>query len=241
MSCHLLFLVGQLRSGGLERQLYYLLKSLNRRYYQPEVVVWHFVEPDIYVRQIRALGVPLHSFPDSFSGFRKLTAFRRLVMRIRPEVVHSYTFYTNFAAFWATRGTKVIAIGAVRSDFARSKKDSGLILGRLSARWPHRQIFNNSAAAESARRCKGLFVPKDCLVVRNGVDLRRFYSLPQPTNGKIQIVGIGSLFAVKRWDRLLATALALKQAGFNCHFRIAGEGPLRASLEQRAFVLRVND
>ena len=62
ISCRLLYLVGQLTSGGLERQLYYLLRSLDRNRYQPAVAVWNFSETDVYVHKIRALGVPALSF-----------------------------------------------------------------------------------------------------------------------------------------------------------------------------------
>ena len=116
LSCRLLYLIGQLRSGGSERQLYYLLKSMERNRYQPEVVVWTLREADMYVSKIRALGVPLHSFPNGSSRASKLGAFRRLVMQINPDVVHSYSFYTNFAAFWATRAMKTITIGELHHN-----------------------------------------------------------------------------------------------------------------------------
>jgi glycosyltransferase involved in cell wall biosynthesis len=241
MGCRLLFLVGQLRSGGLERQLYYLLQSMNRERYAPEVVVWNFCENDMYVRLIRALDIPLHYFPSQFSGATKLRAFRRMIKQINPEVVHSYTFYTNFAAFWATRGTKSIAIGGVRSDFAWAKREAGLLLGRLSARWPRKQIFNNSAAARSAPYSKGPFVPKEYFIVRNGLDLELFSSVPPAQNGQANILGVGSLFPVKRWDRLVLVALALKQKRLDFRIRVVGDGPLKVSLKQQAQAVGVGD
>src|SRR5688572_12743291 len=110
MNCRLLYVVGQLRLGGAERQLYYLLKGMDRSRYQPGVVVWNFSESDIFVSQIRRLGVPLYGLPCT-SRAQKLQAFRNIVTELRPEVVHSYSFYTNFAAFCATAGTSSIAIG----------------------------------------------------------------------------------------------------------------------------------
>jgi glycosyltransferase involved in cell wall biosynthesis len=71
-------------------------------------------------------------------------------------------------------------------------------------------------------------------VVRNGLDLERFQSLPLNIAGQTYIAGVGSLLPVKRWDRLLIAALELKQRGLDCLVRIAGDGPLRGSLEQRA-------
>ena len=97
MHCRILYLVGQLTPGGLERQLCYLLQAMDRERYRPAVAVWNFAEADVYVPRIRALDVPLYAFPNMPSA-AKLRAFRRLVRHLAPEVVHSYTFFTNFAA-----------------------------------------------------------------------------------------------------------------------------------------------
>jgi glycosyltransferase involved in cell wall biosynthesis len=234
MTCRLLYLVGQLGWGGLERQLYHLLHTMDRERYRPAVVVWCPCEDDIYAPQIRALGVPLHAFPQKLSAVAKLEEFRRLVRELKPEVVHSYSFYTNFAAYWAAWGTQAVALGSIRSNFTREKKAAGLWLGKLSSRWPRHQISNNFLAAETAHRSRSLFVPKRISVVRNGLDLELFRSVRLTTEERVCILGIGSLLPVKRWDRLLIAALELKRRGFECSIRIAGDGPLRESLEQQA-------
>ena len=61
--CRLLYLVGQLGAGGLERQLHLLLQSMDRDRYRPHVVVWNFSPNDTYVSLAYKLSVPLHSFP----------------------------------------------------------------------------------------------------------------------------------------------------------------------------------
>jgi glycosyltransferase involved in cell wall biosynthesis len=240
MTCRLLYLVGQLRSGGLERQLYSLLQAMDRERYRPLVALWSVRGNNVYAPQIRALGVALHSFPPELSAAGKLREFHRLVRELKPEVVHSYSFYTNFAAWWATLGTKTIAIGAVRGDFISDRRCDPW-LGRLSARWPRSQIFNSFTAADSARRSKGPFVPGQIFLVRNGLDLQQFRSVPLTTEGRVRIVGIGSLLPVKRWDRLLRAARALKRSEFEFLVRIIGDGPLRGSLQQQVQVLGVTD
>jgi hypothetical protein len=105
MKCRILYLVGQLGAGGLKRQLYFLLHCMDRRCYRPAVAVWNFSETDVYVPQIRALGIPLYSLPRPLLPSSKLRNFRRLVKELNPEVVHSYSFYTNIAAWWAMLGT----------------------------------------------------------------------------------------------------------------------------------------
>jgi len=157
MACCFFYLIGQLRIGGSERQLYYLLQTMDRERYRPEVVVWDARENNVYAPQIRALGVPLHSFLPELSAAAKLREFRRLVRELKPEVVHSYSFYTNFAAHWGTYGTQAVALGAIRNDFTSEKKYAGPWLGRLSSRWPRHQISNNSLAIEAVRRSRSFF------------------------------------------------------------------------------------
>jgi glycosyltransferase involved in cell wall biosynthesis len=241
MDCRFLYLVGQLSSGGLERQLCYLLQAMDRRRFRPVVAVWNFCDSDVYLPKIKALDVPVHGFLNTLSPAAKLRAFRRLVVRLKPEVVHSYTFYTNFAAHWAVRDTRTIAVGSVRGDFTLDKKDAGPFLGKLSARWPRQQICNSSSAAETCRRSPSIFVPKRLHVVGNGLDLERFRCAPLARSRKVTIAGVGSLVPVKRWDRLVRAAAALKREQVDCLIRIAGDGQLREPLEQQARSLGVQD
>ena len=136
LKCRLLYVVGQLGAGGLERQLFLLLQGMDRDRYRPEVVVWNFSENDTYVPHIQKLGVPLHSFPHTHSAVKKILALRGLILKKKPEVVHSYSFYTNIAAFFSALGTKTISVGGVRSNFGTDWRYSGVFLGRLCASWP---------------------------------------------------------------------------------------------------------
>jgi len=240
-SCRLVYVVGQLGAGGLERQLCLLLQGMDRDRYRPEVVCWSVAGNDPYVLRLEQLGVPLHRFTAGMSPARKMTALRRLIVRMRPEVVHSYSFHTNIAAWWATLGTDTLAIGAVQSDFISDKQWTGAVLGRLNARWPRRQIYNNARAAENARRSWTPFVPGRTFIVRNGLDLKSFHDVPPPSDGRVCIAAIGSLLPVKRWDRVLTAAAELTRRGLDFAVEIAGEGPMRKSLENQSQSLGLND
>jgi len=238
VSCRFLYVIGELRPGGSERQLYYLLKSMNRRLYHPEVAVWDFREADHYVAKIRALGIPVHSLA-KLSKVNKLRTLRKMVRQLKPDIVHSYSFHTNFAAFYAALGTRSIAIGGVRSDLEWARRECGPLLGRLSARWPHRQIFNSAAAVGTKHRLDASFGRRQRFVIRNGLDMESFQQVPMAETGKVHIVGIGSLFPVKRWDRVISAALALQREGLDFSIKVAGDGPLRDSLKQQSDLLGV--
>src|SRR5207244_12857822 len=65
-------------------------------------------------------------------------------------------------------------------------------------------------------------------------DLQNFRMFPLSLQGQTRIVGVGSLLLVKRWDRLLVAGLQLKRAGLDFFMQIAGDGPLRSTLQKQA-------
>jgi glycosyltransferase involved in cell wall biosynthesis len=236
--CRLLYLVGQLGLGGLELQLFYLLQAIDRQRYKPMVVVWNYREQDPYVPEIRALGVPVLPLENHRPRSEKLMAFRRLVFQFRPEVVHSYCFFTNWAAWWGTVGSAALAIGSIRNNFTVDRQDAGLVLGRICARWPRIQICNSSAAKQRAQSCFTPFKPKIMHVVRNGLALTRFIPKLYPRNACL--LAVGNLYARKRWDRLVRIVSLLSARGAQFHVRHVGDGPLRGELEGLAKHLGVN-
>ena len=239
--CRVLYLVGQLQPGGLERQLFYLLRGMDRESYKPVVVVWNFCRNDIYADEIGRLGIPIYYFSEKASRGEKLKAMRDLLRQLNPEVVHSYSFFTNFAAQWAAWGTRTVPIGSVRSDIFWAKEKSGHLLGRLSARWPSFQIYNSYSSAKNARESKGVFLPKEIFVVPNGLDVNQFAGLFKSIPDTAIILGVGSLYAVKRWDRLLRAAADIKCKGLEYKIKIVGDGPLRRVLQQQTEDFDISD
>jgi glycosyltransferase involved in cell wall biosynthesis len=237
----LLYLVGSLVCGGLERQLWYLLRAIDRDRYRPAVVVWSYCETDANVPAFRGLGIPIHTLPDARTRLAKLFALRTLVRRLQPELIHSYSFYTNVIAYLVARGIDVVAVGSVRSDLAWAKKDAGCVLGPLSAWRPRDQIYNSHAALAAGHDSWWGGASGRRLVVRNGIDLEIFRQSPVDPGGPIRIVGIGNLERVKRWDRLLLAACELTRRRIAYRITIAGAGPLQDALEQQAVQLGISD
>ena len=236
----ILYVVGGLDTGGEERQLYYLVRSLQRDGHNPAVAVWNYLDRGVHVAPMMALGVPLYAAAAA-SRMAKLRGFRQLVHHLQPEVVHSYSFYTNVAAAWGAYGTRALPVGSVRSDFEWAKQGSGPLLGRLSARWPSFFICNSFSASRSAHRSRSFFAPKRCVVVANGLDLSKFEPSALPSASPPRIVGIGYLLPIKRWDRLLRAASALMRNGLPFMLDVIGGGPLKATLEQQVAALGLSD
>lgn len=240
--CRLLYVVGQLRLGGLERQLYYLLANLNHARYSPGVVVWNLNQNDKYYKDIEALRIPLYGFPSEWSSLSKLKALRTLTRQLKPEVIHSYAFFTNFAAAYAAWGTGSLAIGSLRAQYNAHKRSNGLIRGMLNARYPAHHISNNTPSADAANHASSFFASKHVFVVRNALDLNLFKCASEASRKRYYVAAVGSLLPVKRWDRLLRIVKRLSSVvGQNIRFQIAGDGPLRLALEKLADELGISN
>ncbi len=213
---------------------------MNRNRYHPAVVVWNHSQELFFEQQIRALDVPVYALPSTLSRTAKLRAFRHLVQGISPEVVHSYSFHTNFAVWYATLGSSVIPLGSIRKDFLSEREKVGKVLGRLSAYWPRIQICNSLAAKETAEKSKGSWKPKAIFFVRNSIDLAQFRSSSVP-QGTPTLLAVGRLFPHKRWDRLLSSIALVAAKGLKFKLLHAGDGPLRAELEIQARKLGLDE
>lgn len=231
--------MGQLGPGGLERQLYSLLLAMDRARYRPTVAVWNHRADEIYARRLTALGVPVVSL-DGASRRAKLRRLASLVKTLRPDVLHSYSFYTNFAAWWCTRGSPTIAVGSIRNNFLSDRRLAGRVLGRLCARWPADQICNSRCAQSAVHHTRGPFKPARLHVVTNRLDVAGFpvaHSLPD----RPMLLAVGRLFPEKRWDRLIEAVAELRRLDLSFSVRLAGDGPLRPVLAAQAARLGVDD
>ena len=237
MECRLLYLTGQLGVGGLERQLLYLIRSMDRQRYKPVVAVWGNSCDDHYARDLSALNVPVVSLGKNPNRLAKLRTLRSLVSSVRPEVIHSYTFYTNIAAWWSAQGTGAIPIGSVRNNFIQDCQQTGKVFGRLCGRWPSGQVYNSMNAEQEAKHSATIFRPRRIYVVTNGVDLDRFSPRPHPERG--YILAVGNMYPRKRWDRLIRAVALLASEGRSPEMVHVGWGPLHEELKVMARNLRV--
>lgn len=240
-ACRILYLIGSLRCGGQERQLYYLLRALNKGQYPAGLAVWNLGKDDFFLEAMRALGLPIFVLREG-PRLNKFAQWTRLVRDLAPQVIHSYSFYTNVLAQAGgslARGRPSI-LGSLRISFFESLADNRWV-GRLSARWPRRHISNSYAARREVEESSSYFRPREVYVVPNGVDLDFFQPTPLPPGPPVRLAAIGSLVPYKRWDVLLRALGLLKQTRPEWRLALAGSGPERTRLEALAQDLGIAD
>jgi len=113
----IIFLIGQIGKGGSERQLYLLLKGLNRTRFDPSVVVFNSSPNETYKSDLEASGIKVAEIPSYCCGFsRRARWLYTHFKRQQPRIVHSWTVHDNPYAGVVGRAAGVpVRIGSVRS------------------------------------------------------------------------------------------------------------------------------
>ena len=230
----ILFVTGQLECGGSERQLYNLAENLLKTGIRIKVASFNFHE-DFYAARLRALGVEVECLPGRLMRVARL---RRLVRDWKPHVVHSFSNFTNFPVWLAISGLPAAGVGSWRSGYRAPLSKYGRLRYFLNTHWPQIIVVNSLLALKEAREAmperSGHFA-----CVENGINLAEFKMQAIPSTPPYELLGIGSLSEVKRWDRALRVLRLLKDKGLPVNLSIAGAGGRREALERLALDLQI--
>jgi glycosyltransferase involved in cell wall biosynthesis len=229
------FIAGTLGQGGAERQLYYILRALKSC--GASIRLLSLTRGEFWEEPIRELGIPVIWVGEKPSRVARCLLIIQELRQDPPRIVHSQHFYTNLYAVVAARVVRSREIGAIRNDVWSEVRDNGPILGRLSLRAPSVLAVNSMAAIHSAIQC-GVSAPRIHLLA-NVVDTDRFRPVPNIESHRgVSLVAAGRMVSQKRHDRLLRViARVREQSAIPVRLTIAGDGPLRASIEDQAVKL----
>lgn len=219
------FVVGQLGNGGLERQLLYLIRQL--RYHQVEVgcVVWNFNVNDHYVTAYRTeLNEKLMTFPTGQRNWLKIQLLRRVLTMNTPQLVVSSSAFLNFPTWMVTHGLPCVALGSLRTS-AEFYLHSGGIKARLNILFPSLILVNSHRAIKEFRHFPLLARFTNLAFLPNVIDIDKIHK-KVITATEFQSISVGNARPAKRLDRLIEVMALLKERGqLNFfHFHI-GAGP----------------
>lgn len=240
---NILFLTGQLASGGQERQFFYLVKSLSEKGHKPEVYVWNFRENDYYVNAFNSLGIPVIHPPTGTGLLGKIKHFINSANSAKSDLIQSFAFYHNFTAWMAGIFSGAKTVGSIRSSysFIISQQKINKLQANLCLRLPRIHISNNYSAKEEMQSLNLSFSP-DIQIVPNGIEAGIFSPTSKnPEPNTIIIVGTGRLFYIKRWDIFAEIIAGLHKKGLKVVGEIAGDGGLKDSLLQKATDLNISE
>tara|TARA_B100001758_G_C18415274_1_gene619036 strand:- start:2786 stop:3877 length:1092 start_codon:yes stop_codon:yes gene_type:complete len=228
---HISFLIGQLGTGGYEKQMTLLISKLNHAEYRISVFVWGNDE-GFFRDELKSIGCEIISL-EYLSIFEKLKFIRIKLSENDSAIIHNYSFFLNFITWLVSIGTSAEPIGAVRSNIKHEAKEMFWLMGKLNVFFPSVLIFNNYAAKNYAE--ESIFLPskRSSLVIQNGIDLSLFPRAKYKSNDEIKLVSIGSLTPVKRHDWIINLGKRLKKDNIKFKIDVIGDGPLFKSYKNQ--------
>jgi glycosyltransferase involved in cell wall biosynthesis len=231
----LLFITSNLSLGGAERQLFYLIRGLNKERFQTSLVpLW----PDYTMRaQFESAGatvVPIHKrWKYDFSLLFRLSAFIR---RLQPDIVQCQMYTANMWGRVAAKmaGSKIIIISERNSDYLWKRRWHFAAERRLN-RYATAFLGNSYRVCryceENLKLREGAF-----RLMHNGVDVNEFTPSERMPGQTINpVIGtVANLYPNKDLPNFLRMAAYVLNKWPCARFRIVGYGTELNSLKNLA-------
>ena len=243
----ILYVIGSLDAGGTEKQLYLLLKYMNRNRFSPLVV--NLSEEGYWVDRIREMGIELKEIQNTKRyEFKRLLILTDLLRKENPDIIHCYQPAGNRYGWLAA---KLLGREERTVVSRRSFNHGGEKLNPIK-RLVDRKVYRRVAAVVCNSEALLLDLLNEygsnvrAVVIRNGIE-----SISMP-NGKeveatksglgipagVKVVGtVGRLVPVKNYNLFLDVAREVLRVVPNTIFVLVGDGPLEGHL--RAYTKRI--
>lgn len=242
----ILFFVSSLNAGGAERVATTLANAWATR--GDDVVLvptfltkhTHFYPLDDAVKLVWLPDCPSHRILRVLPGLGKWIAMRKLVRRVRPDLIVSFLTNVNVNVLIATVGLSVPVIVSERTNPEVSQSAGRLLqmLRRLTYSRARTVVLQTQDSVAAFRaRVSGV---DNIAVISNPLPpgLSGWSSQPDrcaPDSGSARphIAAMGRLVSLKQFDVLIDAFAQLANSHPDWDLIIWGEGPMRASLTQQ--------
>ena len=242
-------MIGQLGTGGAEKQLVMLARGL--RDHGIDTSVWTLTPGGTWEDMLRRERIPvidmgIHGLRRARSTVPSATKFGRTVWTVRrdpPEVLHAFLWAAYVIAAPVARIARIPVLVAGRRSLGNFK--DGHLMRVVAERWANRAtdllIANADAVAEDTKR-------REC--VRDGKIITIYNGLPEEAfvevspalvdSTKPVVLCVANLLGYKGHRHLLEALSRLQRKGRPCTLLLAGEGRERRALEFQAARLSID-
>ena len=246
----ILFVVGSLGIGGTEKQLYLLLKYLDRKHFKPLVV--HLSDEGYWIKKIEALGIEVVCFKRKGSfDFGRLRNLVGIMTTWKPDIVHAFqpsgNTYAGLGALLSRSGPTILSYRSFLTFKLFPHSFKGFIDRFVYLRAG--VVVCNSRALQN--HLIGRFGKEiRTAVIHNGIDsldllsrnteppLRNPFDVPQNAG----IIGtVGRLVPIKNHMLFLDIAKDVLKIRPDTYFVLVGDGPMRGDLHAHARHLGISN
>jgi glycosyltransferase involved in cell wall biosynthesis len=243
----LVLLIGQMRLGGMEGQVWELYSRLDRKKFTPRLLTF---APDLSAippeRRSEVVVIPKHRAFD-LRFYRQLKAYLR---QFQPDIIFTFLYTANLWGLLAARSLRIANVVAYEGGLE-------MWLGGMKRRiagWVHhrvRKVVVNSRNSQHFYSTLYRLPPEHYPVIYNGVDSELFH--PDPAlreKGRAElgfapddeVVGLVATFKpAKDHVTFLEAARILSDQRARAKFLLLGYGPLEGEIRARIAALELAD
>jgi glycosyltransferase involved in cell wall biosynthesis/peptidoglycan/xylan/chitin deacetylase (PgdA/CDA1 family) len=233
-------MITQWNTGGTERQLLHLIKSLDPAYFEPALFVLQG-SPDLKAGDP---PFPIHvvNSHKPFVNFRILLDLRKKLAEFKPDIVQTFFLdATLFGTLAATLAAVPVIVQSRRSLLVHQEPLAKRILLRAANRLTRSWQCNSLTVASEVEKTEGLPRPR-MNVLPNVLDPQEFKPATSAEKAAArQLLGlpqdipiflsVGNLRAVKNHSTLIRAASLLRERLPDAIYVIVGAGELEADLK----------
>ncbi len=236
----ILFILGRGGFGGIERHVQSLIRNLDRKRFEPRVIV--LFEDGVIAEELRADGVAVQTLHGrSGHQISLIWKLHHAIKEANPELIHAHELHAVVGLCMRLRyplpwiQTEHITFEHGPSP-DRARMLWRLFQGRMSA-----VLAVSTETGRSLARNTGLD-PAKIVVIFNGVDLSRlppkdpdYLKKELGFSSEVQLIGsVGRLATGKGWEDFVETAQKLFILRPDCRFVVIGDGAERENLQRLA-------
>ena len=240
MTTRVVHVIPTMDLGGAEKQLCLLAENLPRDRFDVHVMLLTRDGPRS--RRLRRAGIPVTLIGKRFKvDPSALFRLRKELVRLRPQIVHTWIFAANSFGRAAARLAKVPRIFASERCVDPWKTEAHFLIDRRLARFTE-AITTNSTGVRDFYAAHGID-PNLFRIIPNGIESQDVSSSAVPVidreearrrlevpDGHKLILAVGRLWPQKRYRDLIWSAELMATLRENITLVIIGDGPQRGEL-----------
>ena len=240
------YVIGTLETGGAEKQLYLLIKNLDRKKFCPVLISLRSGRMKTDFEEVTKVHIADKKWKlDIFFMVRLV----RIMKKEKPDILHTFMFTSNLWGRFAAIISRVPIIVASERSMDFWKTPFHLFIDRLLAKFTKRIICNSNEVSNRYKNVLGRYASK-LSVIYNGIDISFYDRIEYNENIRREleikqeeqvILTGGRLCAEKGLDYFLEAASLVIKTYRDVKFLIVGQGDKKSILLQRTEHLGLNE
>lgn len=237
-------------NGGAERQVYELIKGINKEKFAVSLYILHQKEAPEEIKaldcEVRGIGIKRIY---SFNGIWKGSKFANDIKEWKTDILMTYHFGSDI---WGTVFAKLAGVQLIISN----RRDEGFLRKKIHIsaykfvnRWVNKITVVSNAVKKIVIESENV-KPEKIEVIHNGVDVKRFETAPDIFKKREElnltsdspVIGcVGNLRTVKGQKYLIEAAVKVLQRFSDTQFLFVGTGELKDTLLSQAKKLNIEN